>query len=748
MNVTEIAQGIMVKADRKYLYASLGVIFVVLVVANMIGPDAAGNVSDFYTTALPLAVVVFSGLMLKKSGIRTGDGKLVTIFMVFATMRAIAEISWVFNDRVLHIDLFPSYADGLWFSSYGILFVFLLMYLRPIRKSIPRNIHILAIGLSTSFLIPAFVAAHFDSHENQTDVLISLAYPMADSVIMYQTILGLIFLYNGKKNEFLLFLLMAIIAITISDTFYVSIFDEYKSGNPIDMGWTAGYLLLAFAIFNFRSLSKEDSFQNFFHMEGKKITSPIQFETIVRFVIPFIVVVIATVSIMVVINDQYLNEKEASNTVNSYVTIGLLVSVSFIILFINNKLFYLVRIRTIEIETERDMLKLQIKERNEALAKSETLEKKLEETIQILSLSEQKYRNIYDYSNDLYCTIDTKGVITNCNESFAKNLTVTKKDLIGCQIFDHLGEKSVFDMNMMFATWVNTETTTDREIWLKRKNGSQFPTLLSMSNLRDTNGNLVGGNITMKDITVQNVISEQLSAALNELQNTGRLKNEFLAMVSHELKTPLVPIIGYCDILSTEKIGPLNDEQKKRIRILRDCSLKLRRLINDILDLQKIELGQLNLKKNSHSMKDIIRDTIEEFIPAFEEKHITVKLDEHGDVMCMCDKDRIQQVLSNLIRNSIDFCPENTGKIIIHLSSDEKNINITVEDNGHGIPGEKIGKLFVKFYQIDTSSTRSHGGTGLGLSICKGIIENHCGRIWAESELGSWTKIHLTIPIQ
>lgn len=737
---------------RIYLYLCLASSFAVLIASNMFDSELAKSTSNFYLTVCPLAVVFFSLTMLKKYGIHTKDGKLVLLFAIFAATRSCAEIIWIVQESILFINPLSSEADVLWFISYGVLFVFFTLYLKPIKKSIPRNIHLLAIVLSASFLVPSAVGTM--SLQNKTDhfeLITALMYPICDSVALYHAILGLVFLYNGKKNEFLFLLLLAIICITVSDTFFVTIFTEYQGGNIIDLGWISGYLILSFAILNFKTLSKNDSFQHFFHIEGKKIVSPIQFETIARFVIPFIVGVIAMVSVMVLINDQYLDRiysVDDNTSVDAYITLGLLISMSFVILFINHKLFYMVKSRTVELESERDLLKLQIREKNDALQKSKLLEEKLEKTINTLTLNEQKYRNIYDGSNDLYCTIDNKGLILNCNESFANNLHSTKRDLIGKIIFDNLAERSIYDMNMTFATWISTGTTIDREIWFRRSDGTAFPTLLNMSNLYDSHGVLVGCSITMKDITAQKTVSDQLESALTELRRTEKLKDEFLAMVSHELKTPLVPIIGYCDILAAEKLGTLNDEQKKRIQILHESGLRLRRIINDILDVQKITLGQISLNKQLYNMRDIVRDTIENFIPSLEEKHITIKLNEKNETNCVCDKGRIEQVLGNLLRNSIDFCSAG-GKIIIHLSSDDTNGKIIVEDNGAGIPKEKIEKLFVKFYQIDTSSTREHGGTGLGLSICKGIIENHGGKIWAESEgKDKGTQIHIELPLR
>jgi PAS domain S-box-containing protein len=741
------------RSNRLYLYLCLVSSFVILLISTILSSELARSVSNFYLVAIPISVVIVSLVVLKKYSIRIKDGKLVLLFTVFAAARSCAEIIWIVRESILLDSILPSEADILWFAGYGALFSFFTLYLKPIKKSIPKNIHVLAIILAGSFLVPSAIGTiSLQGKSEISELAIALMYPICDSIALYYVILGMVFLYNGRKNEFFFLLLLAIISITISDTFFVTLFSEYQSGNLIDIGWIFGYLFLAFAIPNFKSLSQSDSFQRFFHVEGKNIIAPIRFETIVRFVIPFVVGVIAMISVMVVVNDQYLDRiynNDDKTVVDVYLVIGLLVSASSVILFINHKLFYLVRSRTVELESERDVLKLQIREKNDVIQKSKLLEERLEKVVHTLTVSEQRYHSIYDGSNDLYCTIDSNGAIINCNESFAKSLRFAKDDLIGKAIFDYLAEKSVYDMNMTFATWISTGTTVDREIWLKRSDETVFPTLFSMVNLYDKDGNLVGSNATMKDITVQKAMSDQLLSALTDLQKTEKLKDEFLAMVSHELKTPLVPIIGYCDILTTEKLGPLNEEQKKRLQILYSSGLRLRRMVNDILDVQKITLGQMRLNKQKHNLKEIIRDTIEDFLPSMEERHIIVKLNEKNETSCMCDKTRIQQVLGNLIRNSIDFCPKTNGKIIIHVSSDEKNAKIVFEDNGKGIPKEKIQRLFVKFYQIDTSSTREHGGTGLGLSICKGIIEEHGGRIWAESEgVGKGTQIHIEIPLK
>ena len=172
------------------------------------------------------------------------------------------------------------------------------------------------------------------------------------------------------------------------------------------------------------------------------------------------------------------------------------------------------------------------------------------------------------------------------------------------------------------------------------------------------------------------------------------------------------------------------------------------KLIKDLLDAQKIELGQLRLEKNVHNVSEIIKDIVTKMKPDADTYGISITQELQEDVLCLCDKSRIEQVLINLISNSLDFSPKQTGKIQIKLSRKDDQAKITVKDNGIGIIKKSIDKIFVKFYQVDTSNTREHGGTGLGLSVCKGIVENHGGKIWAESEgKGKGTEIHILLPI-
>ena len=252
-----------------------------------------------------------------------------------------------------------------------------------------------------------------------------------------------------------------------------------------------------------------------------------------------------------------------------------------------------------------------------------------------------------------------------------------------------------------------------------------------------------------------NIVSDSIKTIIDlerelyeKLRAADAIKEEFLAMITHELKTPLVPIIGYIDILLSQKLGTINETQKEKLEIIRTSTRFLLKITSDLLDAQKIELGQLAMVKNPHYLSQIIKDVLARIRPDLESIGIMVNTDLQEGISCLCDNTRIEQVLINLISNAMDFCPKNNGKINIKLRlEDNTHARISIIDNGIGIPKSKLDKIFVKFYQIDTSSTREHGGTGLGLSVCKGIIESHGGKIWAESEADNGTQIHILLPI-
>jgi len=379
----------------------------------------------------------------------------------------------------------------------------------------------------------------------------------------------------------------------------------------------------------------------------------------------------------------------------------------------------------------------------------------LKKSNNLLKSIEQKYKNLYEKTPALLRSVTTKGIVTDCNDAYAKSLGYSKKEILNTSLYDHTAEKSIKDMVDDMKKWRKTSIISQKEIWLQRKNGTIFPTLLNGTNLYDENGKIIGRTATLTDLTQiyrarekLQAREEQIEEQLISLKKLNRIKDEFLTMITHELKTPLVPINSYTDILLSEVLGPLNEAQKNRLEIMKSSSKSLLKLISDILDAQKIELGQLTLQKESHDISEIINEIVNKMKPIVERNGISITTDLQRGVFCQCDKIRIEQVLSNLITNSLDFCTKGSGKIHIKLYSQDNSAKIVVKDNGVGIVKGSLDKIFVKFYQADTTTTREHGGTGVGLSVCKGIIDGHGGKIWADSEgRNKGTEIHILLPM-
>jgi len=251
--------------------------------------------------------------------------------------------------------------------------------------------------------------------------------------------------------------------------------------------------------------------------------------------------------------------------------------------------------------------------------------------------------------------------------------------------------------------------------------------------------------------------TKQLKSQLVSLKELDKLKDEFIAAVSHELKTPLMAISGAIELLlasegveDEENLQFKYDENTKKIlEIIDRQTKKMRVLVNNILDFAKMEAGFFVLKKQKTSFIKIVNEAIKEVQSLAESKkiEITKQLPVEEDVTVNCDPDQIERVITNFLTNSIKYTQEG-GKVSVSFEKTDNEVKLTVEDNGKGIDKENLEKVFERFYRVDQSLNRKESGAGLGLSICKKIIELHNGKIWAESEgLGKGSRFIFKLPI-
>jgi len=239
-----------------------------------------------------------------------------------------------------------------------------------------------------------------------------------------------------------------------------------------------------------------------------------------------------------------------------------------------------------------------------------------------------------------------------------------------------------------------------------------------------------------------------LYRAHEELKEVGKSKEEFSAMITHELKTPLVPIIGYCKMLKTSMLGKLNEEEANAIEVIEKNAKSLEELISDVMDIHKLDIDKMKFRLENLSLNEFFADLDSTYKKVLKDKGIefVTKLSIKNGVI-HSDKTRLRQVFDNLINNSMKFVSEN--KVLIEVGGYEQKdgLILYVKDNGIGIPKDKQSELFKKFYQVDTSLTRPIGGTGLGLAISKGIMEKLGGTIWVESDGKTGTTFYLKLPL-
>ncbi|MEE9566570.1 MAG: ATP-binding protein, partial [Desulfobacteria bacterium] len=241
--------------------------------------------------------------------------------------------------------------------------------------------------------------------------------------------------------------------------------------------------------------------------------------------------------------------------------------------------------------------------------------------------------------------------------------------------------------------------------------------------------------------------AEQLEQANIRLQEADRLKSVFLATMSHELRTPLNSIIGFTGMLLQRLAGPLNDEQTKQLNMVRGSSLHLLNLINDVLDISKIEAGQLKVTPKPFDMRQAIEKAVEKVTPLAGKKGLPLVAEvapEVGEVVS--DRRRVEQVLINLLNNAVKFTEK--GQVRVECEVNDDRLVTRVVDTGIGIKPEEMDKLFRAFSQVDTGIARRYEGTGLGLSICKKLIEMLGGEIRVESKWGDGSTFTFTVPIQ
>lgn len=407
--------------------------------------------------------------------------------------------------------------------------------------------------------------------------------------------------------------------------------------------------------------------------------------------------------------------------------------------------------------------------------------------IERISETRTYLKNVLDNSADIIMTTDTEGRIVEFNAGASKILGYKKEDVIGMPAQD---------------LWVSPEkrpellrklekegSLSNHETQLRTRDGRVIDISLTLSHIKNGDGRVHGTVGISKDITEKKRLelavkernlalqemnekleqrvrerTRELESANRELEKTNKLKSQFIATMSHELRTPLNSILGFSDLLLMEEVlgEPLTEKQKDYVNNIYNSGSHLLQLINNILDIAKIEAGRMDLHYEIFAVQQLISDVESVIRPLTEKRQQNLSITAAKDIPPLrADKVKFKQVIYNLLSNAVKFTPE-SGNITVeaavintdslHAASTapfygSKCLRLSVSDTGIGIKEEDMGRIFSEFEQVDSSLSRRYEGTGLGLTLTKRLVELHGGEIYVESEIGRGSKFTVIIPL-
>lgn len=374
--------------------------------------------------------------------------------------------------------------------------------------------------------------------------------------------------------------------------------------------------------------------------------------------------------------------------------------------------------------------------------KEDTTERK--KMLDDLRSAGSEWQRTFDAITDLIFIQDKDFRIIKMNKTCLQALGLKPEEVVGRKCFEIMHHLDHPWPNCPFA-----KTLADNQAHVEEVDdpGLGATLLITTSPIFNEQGKLAGSVHIAKDITQIKKYRQELEQKNKELQKLDALKSEFVSVVSHELRTPLSIIKEGISLVLDQIPGKTNPKQDKILNTSKDSIDRLARIINNLLDISKIESGKIQLQKKITDMNDLIRKAAANFGPKIAQRGLEMKLNlPDGKLNILIDEDRVFEVLTNLIGNSLKFTEK--GYIAVEVTDKGNEIECSVADSGIGIRDDNIPKLFGKFTQFDRIYGEGEKGTGLGLSIAKGLVELHGGKIRAESEFGKGARFYFTLPKQ
>ncbi|MFH1878569.1 MAG: ATP-binding protein [Candidatus Omnitrophota bacterium] len=350
-----------------------------------------------------------------------------------------------------------------------------------------------------------------------------------------------------------------------------------------------------------------------------------------------------------------------------------------------------------------------------------------------------KVNLIMEESPSLIVISDNKGIIKYVNPSYSEITGYLPDDVVGKNVrILKSGQLSDVEYKRIWDTICSAKEWKG-ELPNKKKNGEIYWEKVVILPIRDKDGVITDFVKLGEDITVRKRAEEGMKKVIS-------IKSEFTSMVSHELRTPLTAIKEIISIVLRGAVGEINDEQRDFLDTAKKNIDRLARFINDVLDFQKIGSGKMPFYIQKNDMNDVVKEIYRSMNILAKDKGLELLIDLDKNLPEInFDKDKIIQVITNLVNNAIKFT--NAGRVKIRTIKEDLVVHVIVEDTGRGIRKEDLPRLFQSFEQIGDPETRKAGGSGLGLAISREIISKHRGKIWAESEYGKGSSFQFVLPI-
>lgn len=372
------------------------------------------------------------------------------------------------------------------------------------------------------------------------------------------------------------------------------------------------------------------------------------------------------------------------------------------------------------------------------------------------SVSGATFRQLLEAAPDAMIIVDREGNIGLVNSQAERLFGYTREELLGKSI-ETLVPERFHDVHPehrkeYFDNPHPRPMGSGLALWGRRKSGAEFPVEISLSPVETEEGTLV--TAAVRDTTERKRLledlrqrGEQLELESRRAQEASRLKSEFLANMSHELRTPLNAVIGFAQLMHDEKVGPVPDEQREYLGDILSSSRHLLQLINDVLDLAKVEAGKMEFSPEPIDMERVLGEARDVLRAMAASKRISVDTEVDPDLgPVLLDPAKLKQVLYNYLSNALKFTPEGGSVVLRAEVEDAEHLRLEVEDTGIGIRETDMARLFVEFQQLDASAAKKYAGTGLGLALTKRIVEAQGGRVDVMSEPGVGSTFRAILP--